>query len=224
MPICRPLTAIALAVSLTGNASLADPLMLGIVTQAKDANLSTGPVSPGTTVYDGDRVSTDANGALTIRGIAAMFYLAHQSRMILRGMPDSPRSTQAQLSAGTLVFSQSRIAALEVLVDGARIRAAADKPTVGQVTVVGPKTLVISARQSSLLFSYRDDSEVIQEGQSYRVLLDPTDDDSTNKPSDPQPTPPNRRRRGFLLILLALGAAIGTMVQQSANIESPDHP
>jgi hypothetical protein len=114
--------------------------------------------------------------------------------MTVRCEPDKPTGTQAELNSGTLVFSQARIASFDVLVDGASLRAVADRPTVGQVTVVGPKTLIISTRQSSLLFSYRDDSEVIQEGQSYRVLLDP-DDDSTNKPSDPQPTPARRRRR-----------------------------
>jgi hypothetical protein len=45
------------------------PLMLGIVTQAKDAILCTGPVSAGTTAYDGDLLSTDAEGALTVRGL-----------------------------------------------------------------------------------------------------------------------------------------------------------
>jgi hypothetical protein len=69
MPIGRSLTSIGLVVSFAAGGLPARPLMLGIVTQAKDAILCTGPVSAGTTVYDGDLLSTDAEGALTVRGL-----------------------------------------------------------------------------------------------------------------------------------------------------------
>jgi hypothetical protein len=41
---------------------------------------------------------------------------------------------------------------LEILADGAHIRVAVDTGTVGQVTVIAPKTLCIYARQGALLF------------------------------------------------------------------------
>ena len=81
--------------------------------------------------------------------------------------------TQANLSAGTLVFTASHLSALEIFADSAHIRAAVDTTTVGQVTVIGPKTLYIYARQGALLFSYEDETEVIPEGKAYRVMLDP---------------------------------------------------
>jgi hypothetical protein len=77
-----------------------------------------------------------------------------------------------------------------------------DTTTVGQVAVIGPKTLYIYARQGALLFSYEHETEVIPEGKAYRATLDPPDDDSTssaNKPTNPDAGHgTNRRHRGIL--------------------------
>jgi len=81
-----------------------------------------------------------------------MLYLARQSRMMLHSLEGHSNGTQASPSAGTVVFSASHLSALEILADGAHIRAAVDTGTVGQVTVIGPKTLYIYARQGALLF------------------------------------------------------------------------
>jgi hypothetical protein len=198
--------------------------MLGVVTQATDANLSTGPVSAGTTAYDGDLLPTDQDGALTVRAPNSMLYLGRQSRMFLRSLPGQTHGTAAHLSAGTLAFSAAHSAALEVFAGEARIQPAADASTVGQVTVIGPKMLYIYARHGALVFSYREESQVVADGQSYRVLLDP-DDDSTNKLGD---TPPaantNRRRRPFLFLLLGAAAALGSVISHMGDVESPDHP
>jgi hypothetical protein len=89
-------------------------------------------------------------------------------------------------------------------------------------------TLYIYARQGALSFSYEDETEVIPEGKAYRVMLDPQDDESTsstNKPSNPGPGHgTNRRHRGFLLVLLGIGAAVGGIIRKFDNVESPGHP
>lgn len=97
------LISMALAVSLAGSA-MPRPDTLGVVTQARDANLGTGPVSAGATLYDGDRLSTLGNGALTLRSGASMLYISGESRVTLRAISNSPKSTEADLSAGILVF------------------------------------------------------------------------------------------------------------------------
>lgn len=137
---CR-LFAIALVFLLILAPAPARTDVLGVVTQASDASLGTGPVSVGASIYDGDRLSTDADGAVTLRGGGAMLYLARLSRMVLQALEGNSSGTQANLSAGTLVFTASHLSALEILADSAHIRAAVDTTTVGQVTVIGPKTL-----------------------------------------------------------------------------------
>ena len=55
------------------------------------------------------------------------------------------------------------------------------------------------------------ESEVIAEGQSYRVVLDPPDDDPATKPDEDHPSRrPSHRRRGFLFFLV--GAALAPVI------------
>lgn len=224
----RSLCAAVVTVSLAAAGAPAHPDLLGVVTQASDASLGSGPVSIGASIYDGDSLSTDAEGALTVRGGVTMLYLARESRMILHALATHSGGREARLAAGTVVFSASQSAALEIVADDARIRPTADTPTVGQITVIGPKILYVYARQGALSFSYEDETELIPEGKSYRVMLDPPNDDSTtsaNKPGDPDPhNGRNRHHRGFLLILLGVGAAVTSIIRKFDEVESPDHP
>lgn len=225
MPSPRLLAA-AIAVSLIAVSAPANPKLLGMVTQADDANLGTGPVSEGASVYDGDGLSTDQDGALTFRGGATMLYLARGSRMTVHSLPNNAEGTQANLTAGTLVFTANEAAAFQVSADTATIRPVADTKTVGQITVIDPKTLYVYARQGTLSFFYEDETELISEGKSYKIILDPPDD-TTAKSTDPTPNPTtnqNHRHRGFLFLLLGVGAAIGSIIKKFDDIESPDHP
>jgi hypothetical protein len=221
----RRFPAAALAHSLIPVTVPAIPRSLGVITQADDANLGTGMASEGATVYDGDRLSTEADGALTVRGGSTMLYLARGSRMTLHSLATSAPGMRANLTAGALVFTARLAAGFQLYADTAVIGPVADTPTIGQVSVIDAKTLYIHARQGALSFSYEDENKVIPEGKSYRVILDPSDD-STVKPGDPQPSSPNRngRHRGFLFVLLGVGAAIGTIIKKFDDIESPDHP
>ena len=88
MPFTTRQIAMVLAVSHTSSA-VPRPDTLGVVTQARDANLGTGPVSAGATLYDGDRLSTLGNGALTLRSGTSMLYLSSESRVTLRALPSS---------------------------------------------------------------------------------------------------------------------------------------
>jgi len=221
----RRLLAAVLAVSLIAASAPANPKLLGIVTQANDANLGTGPVSEGANVYDGDRLSTDEDGALTFRARSTILYLARNSRMRVTSLPNNLTGTQANLNAGTLVFTATDSATFQISADTATIRPATDTKTIGQITVIDPKTLYIYARQGAISFFYEDETELIPEGKSYKVILDPPDD-TPSKPGDPQPDPPqnHRHHRGFLFILLGVGAAIGSIIKKFDDVESPDHP
>lgn len=225
MTLAIRLTAVALAVSLASYAA-PRPDVLGVVTQARDADLGGGPVSPGATLYDGDRLSTEPTGALTLRSRTSMLYLSRETRVTLRAIPNNANATEADLSAGTLRFSASQATAIDICAEGAHIRAAANAPTVGQVSIAKPKILYVSANLGALTISYQGESGVIGAGESYRVILDP--DDSSAK-SDPGPVykKPGRRRRALLLVLLAATAAataLATTWTAPRDYESPSQP
>ncbi len=234
MMTCRPLVAAVVAMALAGTPVAARLDALGIITEADGAYLSDRRVSTGTTVYDGDRLATEPDGLLRLRSGAAMFYLPGDSQVTLRAEPGEEQGTRADLTAGTLVFSTARAAATEIRASKASIRPAVDAPTIGQITAVAPKLLYIYARRSSLKFSYHDESEVIAEGEAYRVVLDPTEDDTAAKPDSGHPQgKPVRKRRGFLFFLIGVGvaaAATGGAVSLSTakpivqHSESPFQP
>jgi hypothetical protein len=119
-------------------------LPLGVVTQTSGAHFNAAKVSAGATIYDGDCLSTETDGALRFRTPAALLYLSGTSSVTLHRLLNG---TQAQLQAGTVVFSTAKSAAMEILADEASVRPAADGPTVGQVIVLVPKELQISPRR-----------------------------------------------------------------------------
>src|SRR5256885_6121832 len=53
-------------------------LPLGVVTQASGAHFNAAKVSLGSTIYDGDGLSTEPEGALQFRGSAAQLYRSEE--------------------------------------------------------------------------------------------------------------------------------------------------
>ena len=219
----RRILATTLAFLLTGISLPARPAgmtALGVVTQASAAHFNDSKISAGTTVFDGDRLSTESEGLLQFRGADASLYLPGLSGVTLHGLPNG---TQAQLRTGTLVFSTSKAAAVEVLADEAFIRPAADGPTVAQITVVGPKELQITARRGALEFSYRNDSQRIAEGTSCRILLDSQESAAPLPPQGEPVKPAGRENRKFkIVVIILIGWATEWAVHEA--LESPDRP
>jgi hypothetical protein len=217
----RHILAMTLAFLLTGVSLPARPAgmaALGVVTQASGAHYNAARVSTGTTVYDGDRLSTESQGLLQFRGADALLYLPGLSGVTLHGLRNG---TQALLRTGSLVFSTSKAAAVEVLADEAFIRPIADGPTVAQITVLGPKELQITARRGALELSYGNETERIAEGTSCRVLLDAPQ----GAPPFPQrrPVKAAHENRKFRIVVIAV---IGWTTEWAVHevLESPDRP
>jgi hypothetical protein len=216
--------ALEVAAFLAWNSIPAPPIVLGVVVEANRGHLNAGAVSAGATVYDGDYFSTETGGMLLLRGNAVMLELAEESAVIVRSRANGAQGTEAELSKGTLVFTTTRAAALEIAAREARIRPIADARTIAQVSLTGTKELRIYARRESLEFSYRGETETIAEGAAYRVILDPPEGDAGKK----QTVKSGRRRKAFLLIAIGAGTA-GAAVSihgrhHDEGVESPDRP
>src|SRR5260221_11956430 len=143
---------------------------LGVVAQAAGANLNSSASSGGAPVFDGDPFPTTPPGVLRVRANAAQLYLAGQSNLKLHA---ASGGTLAQLGGGTLVFSSTKLGAMDGEVAQAHIRPASDQPTVAQISVAGPKQIDVRATRGSLQFSYNGQSQVIPEGSAYRLVLEP---------------------------------------------------
>ena len=216
--------ALEMAVFLAWNSLPASPAVLGVVAGAERAHLNSAAVSEGATVYDGDRFSTEPGGMLLLRGDATTLDLAEESAVIVRSGANGAQNMVAELGRGTLVFRATRAAALEIAVLEALIRPLENARTIGQVTIIGPRELRIHALRGSLQFSYREETRTIAEGESYRVILDPSED----APKKKEAVNPVRRRKAFLFVGISGGAAgVAAMIfenQRHKKMESPDRP
>jgi len=228
----RALHAAAVALTLAcvplGAASSPATAPLGTVIAAERARVGNTGVDVGTTVYGGDRLSTDAQGNVQIRAGAARLLLSSSSAAVV---DDSEGAPSAKLVQGTATFSTGNAQAFTLYASRAVIRAGSDAPTIGQVTYVNEKELMVTARRGSLLVTVESDSQIVEEGKSYRVLLDP-DAEAAQGPAgaggNQGPVggshgPLKAGRSRFLIVAVSLTAA-GTGVAIYKSLESPDRP
>src|ERR1700675_2039177 len=173
MEYLRPVVAavLALAMGFTPGWGASGPAF-GTVVAAEGANVSGGNLSAGTTVFGGDRLFTNGTGSVQVRAGAARLLLSGDSAVVLAKDEISPA---ASLTRGTAIFSTATSKAFVMHVGNMVIRPGTDQPTVAQVTVVGPKQLMVRSTRGSVSVAVDDDVRVIPEGMAYRIVLYPTD-------------------------------------------------
>ena len=224
----RHLLAAAVAFSLPDHPSSGRRAAIGCVSHADGGYIGEIPASPGTSIYDGDRLSTEADGSLRLTIGTAALHLAPQTSLTVH-LPGSGQGTDVELAEGTLVFSSLKPPAIAVRANAAWIRCAASFPVAAQISIINAKELRIRAQRGSLQFTYEGETAVIPEGVAYRVILDPDDPPNTSA-SDPTNKKPATPGRPFLLIAIvaaaaaAVAAAAFATIIQTANYESPDNP
>ena len=121
---------------------------LGTVITANRASVGQSGADVGTTVYSGDRLSTDSQGSLQIRVGAARLLLLSST---VATVNDEEGAPSAKLLGGTATFSTGNAHALTLYASKAAIRANTDAPTIGQVVYVSDKELLVVAKRGSLV-------------------------------------------------------------------------
>lgn len=221
----RALVSTLLSLSLLISPLCATPSpMFGAVVFADRARVGEAAVTVGATVFSGDRLSTEQTGSLQIRAGAARLLLDHASVATLSRDDTVPSAT---LTAGTAIFSTANSKAFVLHVASAIVRPNTDRPTIGKVTVMKPKELVVQATRGSLEIAVEDDVREIPEGAAYRVVLDPNAPD----PQGPRGAgtkgiggPPIKAAKSkFIWYAVIITAAVTAIVVYKA-LESDDHP
>lgn len=222
-----------IAVLLVFSLAPARPAVLGIVTHADGASIGETDASEGTTVYDGDCLSTEENGTIGLRLQTVTAQLGSQSKVTFR-LSENEQRPEAELASGTLVFSTRTAAGINVRADGALIHPAEEALTIGYIRVINPQELQIFARRGSMTVSYGDQSAAITEGSAYRILLDPS---TTDEPAADGGKDKSSKKTGhqtaFRMILIGAAAAgavwaivnaMSSSTQPQRNPESPYKP
>ena len=198
---------------------------LGVVMHAERAHVGEAEASVGCSIFEGDRLSTEAGGILRITIPSLTLQLGGQSSMELGHAAGAQANILAELGSGTLVLSAAPTGTIVVAANEALIRSAANAATVAQVRLVNRKELRIFVQRGALEFSYHGDSETMSEGKAYRVLLDPSEREVAASGSDQAPNRPWNHRRTFILVSIAVAVAAGIAIPVIIHdVESPDRP
>lgn len=195
----------------------------GTVVFVNRARVGNANASVGATVFGGDSLSTDQVGSVQIRAGAARLLLAGASTATLSQNEASPAAT---LTAGTATFSTANSKAFVLHVASATIRPNTDQPTIGKVTVLTPKELVVKSVRGSLQIAVEDDVREIPEGEAYRVVLDPNADPQGPRGAGTKGMggPPIKAAKSKFIWYAVAVSAIVTFVVVHEALESADHP
>jgi len=214
------LVAIAMAL-LTVNSPSGKLEVVGVVVQANHASLGTQEAAEGTTIYDGDRLSTDAEGTLRVMIGEAMVDLRKQSSATVREASGSAgREFAVELESGAATLSVTAANAGEIVACGAHIRPVSQVRGVVRVQVVGPRELLVYAQRGAAVVAYRGEAETIPEGKAYRVLLNDADDAG---PQGSVAKRPVHAARSLILVAIVVAAGVSVPLVWK-GLESPDRP
>lgn len=200
-------------------------LPLGAVLSATRAHLGTVPASAGTTVFGGDKLSTEQNGNIQIRAGAARLLLSGSSSATLRDADGAPA---AALLSGTAIFSAAIAKAFTLFAAKAAIRPRDDVPTIAQVSIETPKQFIVRSSRGALTVTVDGKTKIIPEGEAYRVTLDA---EAAPEPQGPRGAGtkdfPNKKRKtanSNFYRVVAIGAGVGAYFIVDEALESPDKP
>ncbi len=199
---------------------------LGTVVYADRAHVGAAQASVGATVYSGDRLSTDQSGSMQVRAGAARLLLSSASSATFSQDDASPAAT---LAFGSATFSTANSNAFALHVASAVIRPNSNQPTIGHVTVLNPKELIVKSTRGSLSIAVEDDVREIPEGAAYRIVLDPAA--AAADPQGPRGAgtkgyggPPIKAAKSrFIWYAIAI-TAVATVWAVHEALESPDRP
>ncbi|MFZ0820752.1 MAG: hypothetical protein WAM91_11835 [Candidatus Acidiferrales bacterium] len=205
---------VALALTLASIPAIAGPSSsLGVVTGADKANVARVAAVDGTSVYDGDIISTQPTGAIRLRMGQSQLVLAGNSTVMLH---KTDTGVYATLLRGMVRFSSVPGSPLEVrALDSLVIHAKGDKQVVGQLTLVGPTLFEVGSSKGDLTVSIDGADHVVAESTAYRVSMDDANGGSNNSPG----------RRGAFWIWFPIAlVTLAVVIPLVLVFESPSTP
>jgi hypothetical protein len=174
----------------------------GIVVRADRARVGEANASNGSTVFPGDSLDTDSGGELRLTIGKGQAYLLSTSAA---NLGQKGNILVASVMRGTVGFSALTAQQFELDTPEGTIHAANGLPAFGQVTLTGPKELIVSAYSGTLLLERNEQRLVIQAGQSYDVALVP---DESAPPQGPTGVKPAYNDKLVWKLVVIGGAAL----------------
>jgi hypothetical protein len=190
---------------------------MGIVTSAQHAVIGHVSATDGTSIYDGDVVSTEATGALRLQ--------FGGSQMVLTGntvvsLSKTDAGVIATVMSGAVRFSSVPGSPLEVrTLKAVVIHSKGDQAAVGQLSVTGPTSFQIGSTKGDLDVAVNGVEHVVEASTAYNVSLDGDNGGSDKRKGSPAAA----GKSGGIWIAVAAIAA-GTAVAIWLAFRSPSRP
>jgi hypothetical protein len=185
---------------------------LGVVVSSQHAVLGSAYIADGSSLFDGDTISTQEKGSLGIRIGDASLAIGENSTLTLCR---DRRAIRAVLISGKAQFLIT--AGSHVVIDalGATISARQDSAS-GVISVLSANEFQIGATHGSLNVDVYGDIRVVEEGKSY--------DGTFGAAADDQMPVATAKPRKILVWLIVLGVAAPTSISVYRATLSPSHP
>jgi hypothetical protein len=223
----RAMFAAALSVSLAVGPATGSPTAtaLGTVLTAERAHVGDASAWVGTTVYAGDHLSTELQGSVQVRaGAAARLLLLSASSAVIDDKEGAP---SAKLLSGTATFSTGNAHAFTLYASTAAIRAQSDAPTIGQVTLLNEKELLVISKRGPLEVTVDGETQTVEDGKAYHVYLDPEQGPSgaggAQGPGGKGGGPRKAGKNYFMYVVIGV-TAFATAFAASEAFESASRP
>lgn len=158
-----------LAAGLLNMPALAAAKPLGRVVSAQNAHLANALAVSGADLYPGDPVDTEPSGSLRLKIGDAQVYMLGSTVATLSGA----ETINANVTAGTFGFSTPKAEPVEIATPLGNVRAANGQRVFGQIAILNPNQMMISAYEGSLVFERNGETHTVGQGQSYDVNLLP---------------------------------------------------
>ena len=208
----RRIAATMLAFLLAGIPLPGQTVSLGVISQSSGGHLNNTVASVGATVFDGDRITTEVAGGLTLRYGSVQLLLSEDSALL---MNHDASTLTPMLQRGTVGFRVEGDTGLRISSGDVRVRPQSSALTVGQMTLENC-AVVVTSRVQSLEVTAGKETKIVEEGKSYRVVFD----GACANQKDQQLQSPLHSR--FSLIPAAVIGITIWAVHEA--IESPDSP
>jgi hypothetical protein len=183
-------------------ANAASEKPLGLVIQAQLAHLDSADAAIGTTVYSGDALDTQEGGTLRLKVGASQLYLLSGSAATFAPSDSGAHVNVIRGTVGILSINPNQI---ELETSLGTVHAANGSAAYGQVRIIGPEEMIVSAYRGNLVIDRDDEEHVVEAGKSYDVKLEPESEPASQVVS---PTNHRKRRRLALILIIVGGEAL----------------
>jgi len=155
---------------------------MGVILQADNADLGGSAAVIGATIFNGDTLATENTGELRARFGPSQIYLFPNSNV---SVSKTASGFSADLTGGTVLVSSGAGEGFQVLADGATVQPGSNQKTVAQISWVSPTELLLTSREGDLQVTMGDETQTVNEGASFRMMITPAAQPGSSSPGQP---------------------------------------